>query len=193
MCSELAAFKDSEDVNHLYISISPRHRAGYLRLWLSPFASPQPIDGDGAGAGEDQRESDGGAGHREFKSAVAGEQSVRQMHFQDCDEHIHEDCERGQPGEKTDKNQDAAAELGHNHEIGHEGRQAHLMHDAGDHVHVVGNLLPTVGDHDGAESQSQDEQCQGLQAVQEVQSVLHVAETLNPNLWVFGATKCRSH
>jgi len=97
---------------------------------------------------------------------------VRQMHFQDSDQHVNKNSERSQTSEETKRDQDAAPELRRNYKVCHEGRQPYLVHHPSDHVHMVGNLLPAVRDHYRAQNESQHKEPQWLQSVQEVQSVL---------------------
>ncbi len=129
------------------------------------------VEGDRASAEEDQAKGKGGESQGEFVAVVA-HQSIVQVDFGDGDRQIDADGEGSGAGEQADKHEQAAKELGKGGEISRPGREA----ETGDELNVVvksaENLVISMADHDGAESEAHDEERERLQAIKVAQVVL---------------------
>lgn len=131
----------------------------------SAFATSYPVKRNGPGTQENQGESEGCASQGELESALA-EQAVLEVHFEYGDQHVNEDGECRHTGKQAEDDQDAAAEFGGCHHVCHPLRDAEVPQKAHDAGKVPCNFLPAVGDHDCAQCQSHDQQCQRLQPIE---------------------------
>jgi hypothetical protein len=129
------------------------------------------VQGDGAGAEEDERKGEGCQGKGEFVSAVAHE-SVVEVNFGDGDRQINADGEGGYAREQAEQDEDAAEEFCERREIAGPGWEP----EAGDELSVVvesaENFVVSVAEHDCAERKAHDEKRERLQAIKVAHGIL---------------------
>src|SRR5216684_3515707 len=132
--------------------------------------SADVVEGDGAATEEDQGECKCGQRQREFISSVAN-QPVMQVDFEDGDGEIDADGKSSHPSEQAQQDEQAAKEFREGGEVGGPSREP----EAGDKLSMVvksaENLVVAVVEHDGAQGEAHDKECEGLQAVEVAQVV----------------------
>ena len=128
------------------------------------------VKGDGAAAKENQGKGERGQSEREFVAAVA-HQSIVEVHLGDGYAQVDADREGSEASEQAQQHEEATQELGKGREIGSPGGQS----KAGDQLRMVVKTTEdfgvSVADHDGAQSQAHDEECERLQAIEIAQVV----------------------
>jgi hypothetical protein len=128
------------------------------------------VEGNGAAAEKDEGECESGETEGEFVPAGANH-SVVEMDLQDGDGEIDADSDGGDAGEQAQQQEQAAEEFGEGGKISAPGWKPEM----GDHINVVvesaENLVVSVDKHDGAESETHDEEREGLQAIEVAQVV----------------------
>jgi hypothetical protein len=141
-----------------------------IGTWLPGLAAAAAggadvIEGDGAGAEEDEGKCEGGESQGEFVSSVARE-SIMEVHLGDGDGEIDADAKSSNAGEQAEQQEQSAEELSKGRDVGGPARES----EAGDEVGVVmesaENLVVSMDKHDGAESEAHDEEREGLQAIE---------------------------
>lgn len=129
------------------------------------------VEGNGAGAEEDKGESQGGQPEREFGCAGA-HQSVVDVDFGDGDAKVYADGKGGNASEQAQQDEQASKEFGEGGEVGGPGGEPEAGHKLSMVVKSAENLVVSVVEHDGAQGEAHDEECEGLQAVEVAQVVL---------------------
>jgi hypothetical protein len=126
------------------------------------------VEGDRASTEEDEAKGKGGQSQRELVSVVA-HQSIVEVYFGDGDRHVDADGKSRGTGKQADNHKHAAKELGEGGEICGPARKS----KAGDELNVMvksaENLVISVANHDGAQSETHDEQSERLQAIKVAQ------------------------
>ena len=93
------------------------------------------------------------------------------VYFGDGNGEIDADGESSDAGKEPDQHEQAAKEFGEGREVGGPAGQS----EAGDELYVVvksaEDFLISVADHDGAQGETHDEQCQRLQTIEVAQVV----------------------
>lgn len=132
------------------------------------------VEGDGATAEKDEGKCQGGQSEREFVSVVA-DQSVVEMYLGDGDGKIDADGKCGDASEQAQQNEQAPEELNEGGEVSAPGGESEADDEVGVVAKSAENFVVTVAEHDGAQSETDDEEREGLQAV-EVAHVVPPAE-----------------
>ena len=126
------------------------------------------VEGDGTSAKENDGEGESGQGEGELVSAVTHE-SIVKVHLGDGDRHIDADGQGCNASEQAEQNEKAAKELGEGREVGGPGGEP----EAGDELNMVvksaEDLVVSVIDKHGAESEPHNEERERLQAIEVAQ------------------------
>jgi hypothetical protein len=130
------------------------------------------VESDGAAAEKDEGKGEGGQGQGGFVSA---DQTAVNVEFGDGDGQIDADSEGCDASEEAEQDEEASKEFGEGGNVGGPGGEP----EAGDKLSVVvesaENFVVSMDEHDGAQGEAHDEECEGLQSV-EVAQVFPPAE-----------------
>lgn len=126
-------------------------------------AAENVIESDGAGAEEDQSESQRSGREGELESVIAG-QPVVQMHFPDCDYEVHADGECCDAGEESRQYEQAAQKFREGRNVAQPVGKTKAGHKVGVVMQAAENFVVAVDDHDCAESKAHDKKRKRLQA-----------------------------
>lgn len=133
------------------------------------------VESDGAGTKKDKSEGKSGKSQREF-IAVLTQHSVVEMNFDNGHGKIDADGESRGASEEADENKDAAEKFGEGGKVGAPAGEA----EAGDELNVVvksaENFMVSMSGHNGAQSETHNEESERLQAI-EVTQVISSPET----------------
>jgi len=121
------------------------------------------IEGDRAGAEEDQSKSQRGCGQGELVSVIAG-QTVVQVHFPDCDHEVHADGESRDPGKEARQDEQAAQEFREGRNVAQPVGQTKSCHQVGVLMQAAENIVVAMDDHDRAQGKAHDKKGKRLQA-----------------------------
>src|SRR5258708_40266455 len=84
----------------------------------------------------------------------------------DGDAKVYADGKGGNASEQAQKDEQAAKEFGEGGEVGGPGREPEAGHKLSMVVKSAEDLVVAVVEHDGAQGEAHDEECEGLQAVE---------------------------
>jgi len=121
------------------------------------------VEGDRAGAEEDQSEGQRGCGQGELESVIAG-QAIVQVHFPDRDHEVHADGESRDPGKESRQYAQAAQEFREGRNVAHPMGQTKACHEVGVVMQAAENFVIAVDDHDRAQGKTHDKKRKWLQA-----------------------------
>jgi len=141
------------------IALAAWSNAGLLKF---PTAgSADVIEGDGAASQEDESECERGQSQREFVSAVA-HQTVVEVDFDDGDAEVDTDGKSSHASEQAQQDEQAAEEFGEGGEVGGPGRESEAGYKLSMVVESPENLVVSVVEHDGAQGEAHDQECERL-------------------------------
>jgi hypothetical protein len=123
------------------------------------------VQGDGAGAEENEGEGEGGQGQGEFVSAIA-RQSIVEVNFPDGHGHVNADGKGRHASEQTQEDEQAAKEFSKGRKIGRPGREAEAGDELGVVVKSTEDFVVSVDEHDRAQGEAHNKECEGLQAIE---------------------------
>jgi hypothetical protein len=126
-------------------------------------ATEDVVQGDRAGAEEDQGKSQRGCGQGELESVIA-RQTIVQVHLPDCDAEVDADGESRDPGKESRQDAQAAQEFREGRNVAHPVGQTETRDEVGVLMQTAENIVIAVDHHDRAQGKTHDKKRKGLQA-----------------------------
>jgi hypothetical protein len=154
-------------------SISQISRSLLFSAGTRSSAAENVVEGDGAGAEEDQSKSQRGYRQRELHSVIAG-QSIVQVHFPDRDAEVHADGESRDPGKESRQYEQAAEEFREGRNVAQPVGKTKTCYEVGVVMQASENFVVAMHDHNGAQGEPHEKKRKWLQAFRVAQGGLRV-------------------